>query len=200
KLGLEQRYDEALRGVSGRAEREVNASGRSVRTLKHDPGVPGNELHLTLDAELQLFVQTRIAQERSASAVIMDVYTGAVYALCSHPAYDPNVFSQGIPSVLWKELLEDKAAPLTNKVIAGQYPPGSTFKMMTGLAALETGKLNEHRTVYCPGHMSLGSHRFHCWKAGGHGNVNLYEALAQSCDVFFYQLRSEEHTSELQSR
>src|SRR5690606_20047306 len=72
--------------------------------------------------------------------------------------------------------------------LAGQYPPGSTFKMMTGLAALETGKLNEHRTVYCPGHMSLGSHRFHCWKAGGHGNVNLYEALAQSCDVFFYQL------------
>jgi penicillin-binding protein 2 len=188
KMGLEQQHDAALRGVAGRAEREVNASGRSVRTLKHDPGVPGHEIRLTLDAELQLFVQTRISQERSASAVVLDIYTGAVYALCSHPAYDPNVFSQGIPSVLWKELLEDKAAPLTNKIIAGQYPPGSTFKMITALAALESGRLNEHRSVYCPGHMSLGSHVFHCWKPGGHGNVNLHEALSQSCDVFFYQM------------
>ncbi len=188
KLGLEQQYDSGLRGVAGRAEREVNATGRTVRVLRHDPGVPGNGLHLTLDAELQLFTQTRLAQERSASAVILDVYTGAIYALCSHPGYDPNVFSQGIPSVLWRELLEDSAAPLTNKIIAGQYPPGSTFTMMTALAALEAGKLNQHRTVYCPGHMSLGSHRFHCWKRGGHGNVNLHEALAQSCDVFFYQL------------
>lgn len=188
KLGLEKQYEAGLRGVAGRAQEEVNASGRKVRVLNRQEGVQGAPLHLTLDAELQLFTQSRLASERSASAVVMDAYSGAVYALASHPAYDPNVFNRGIPTTLWKELLEDSATPLTNKAIAGQYPPGSTFKMMTAMAGLEAGVTSASRHIFCGGHMELGSHRFHCWKAGGHGSVNLHEALAQSCDVYFYQV------------
>lgn len=188
RSGLEKQYDGQLRGIAGRADEEVNASGRRVRVLKQVDGIPGNELRLTLDAELQLFVQNRLAVERSASAVILDAYTGAVYAMVSHPAFDPNIFSRGIPHALWNELLNDKAAPLRNKIIAGQYPPGSTFKMMTGLAALQANTTSERRGVFCPGHMTLGNHVFHCWKKGGHGTVNLARALAESCDVYFYQM------------
>ena len=188
KIGLEKYYDLALRGVAGQAEEEVNSLGRKIRVLKKSEGISGAPLHLTLDAELQLFTQSRLGRERSASAIIMDAYSGAIYAMASHPAYDPNVFSQGIPNTLWKELLEDPALPLTNKVIAGQYPPGSTYKMVTALAGLEAGVISEDRHIFCPGHMDLGDHRFHCWKVGGHGQVNLHEALAQSCDVYFYQI------------
>jgi penicillin-binding protein 2 len=188
KNGLEKHYDLSLRGLPGRAAEEVNSTGRRVRMLNKQDGIQGEELRLTLDAELQLFVQNRLAQERSASAVIMDAYTGGVYALASHPAFDPNVFSGGIPYALWNELLNDTAAPLTNKIIAGQYPPGSTFKMMTGLAALHHGVTSEHRTVFCPGYTKLGDHYFHCWKKGGHGTLNMRDALAQSCDCYFYQM------------
>ena len=187
KSGLERQYDKRLRGVSGRAEEEVNATGRKVRVLNKIKGIPGDDVHLTLDAELQFFVHNRLSQERSASAVIMDAVTGAVYAIASYPAFDPNVFSRGIPQALWDELLADPAVPLNNKAITGQYPPGSTFKMMTALAGLEAGALSPHRRIFCPGHMKLGSHTFHCWKRGGHGAVNLHEAMAQSCDVYFYQ-------------
>lgn len=188
KNGLEKQYDLNLRGIAGRADEEVNASGRRVRVLNKQEGISGEDLHLTLDAELQLFVQGRLANERSASAVILDAYTGAVYALASHPAFDPNVFSGGIPYALWNELLNDKAAPLTNKIIAGQYPPGSTFKMMTALAALEAGTTSESRTVFCPGYTKLGNHYFNCWQKGGHGTLNLIQALEQSCDCYFYQM------------
>jgi penicillin-binding protein 2 len=188
KQGLEKQYDRALRGLTGRMQEEVNASGRKVRTLNRNEGAPGAPLHLTLDAELQLFTQGRLASERSASAVVMDAYSGAVYALASHPAYDPNVFNRGIPTALWNELLEDISMPLTNKAIAGQYPPGSTFKMMTAMAGLDAKVTSDARRVFCGGHIELGDHRFHCWKPGGHGHVNLHEALAQSCDVYFYQV------------
>lgn len=188
KNGLEQHYDAPLRGVAGQAREEVNASGRKVRVLSRSEGVQGSPLHLTLDAELQLFAQSRVSSERSASAVVMDAYTGAIYAMVSYPAFDPNVFSQGIPTVLWNELLNDIAAPMTNKVVAGQYPPGSTFKVVTALAGLEAGVISDARHIFCGGHMELGDHRFHCWKPGGHGSVNLHEAMAQSCDVYFYQV------------
>lgn len=188
KNGIERQYDKELRGTAGRADEEVNSTGRRVRMLNKLEGIPGDELRLTMDAELQLFVHNRLANERSASAVIMDAYTGAVYALASYPAFDPNVFSGGIPTVLWQELLRDTATPLINKAIAGQYPPGSTFKMMTGLAALQAGTTSEHRRVFCSGSMNLGSHVFHCWEKRGHGSVNMIDALAQSCDCYFYQM------------
>lgn len=188
KNGLEKYYDLSLRGVAGRADEEVNATGRRVRVLDKQAGIAGEDLHLTLDAELQLFVQGRLANERSASAVILDAYTGGIYALASHPAFDPNVFSGGIPYALWNELLNDTAAPLTNKIIAGQYPPGSTFKMMTALAALEAGTTSESRTVFCPGYLKLGEHYFNCWQKNGHGSLNVVQALEQSCDCYFYQM------------
>ena len=188
KSGLELQYDKALRGVAGQAQEEVNATGRHIRVLSRKDGIAGNPLRLTLDAELQLFVENRLSAERSASAVTMDAYTGAVYSLVSHPAYDPNIFSGGIPYALWNELLHDTAVPLTNKIIAGQYPPGSTFKMMTGLAALQAGTTSEHRTVFCAGYVKLGEHYFNCWKKGGHGTLTMAQALAQSCDCYFYQM------------
>lgn len=187
KSGIEKFHDSVLRGVAGKKQEEVNASGRRVRELQEQPADPGMALKLTLDAELQLFIQNRLAEVHSASAVVMDAFSGAVYAYGSHPAFDPNTFSQGIPKNLWTELLEDKAAPLTNKVIAGQYPPGSTFKMVVALAALEAGIINQNNHVYCPGHFDLGNNRFHCWNPRGHGSVNVVQALQQSCDVFFYQ-------------
>lgn len=188
KSGLEKAFDEKLRGTAGTAEIEVNVVGRAVQELKKSPGKSGDRLKLTIDADLQLYTQDRLAIERSASAVVMDAQTGAVYALASYPAFDPNVFSRGISAELWERLLADPSFPLTNKAVSGQYPPGSTFKMVTAMAALEAGVINEHTTAFCPGHFRLGKILFHCWKPGGHGTVDVRTALEQSCDVFFYTL------------
>jgi penicillin-binding protein 2 len=187
KSGIEKTLDDPMRGKAGAAEVEVNVVGREIREISNVPPEPGKKIILTLDAELQKFTQATLAAEKSASAVVMDIHTGAVYALASHPAFDPNVFTRGIPESLWIELSENITTPLTNKAVSGQYPPGSTFKMITGLAGLRTGKLNKNRTSFCPGHFNLGKTRFHCWKQGGHGYVNLERALAVSCDVYFYE-------------
>lgn len=188
KRGIEKQYDELLRGESGTAQVEVNAVGREIRELGRREGTTGKRVTMTLDAELQLFMQERLAQERSATAVIMDVHTGAVYAMASSPGFDPNLFTKGIPLDVWEELLADPANPLTNKAIAGQYPPGSTFKMVTALAALEAKVIHPGTVVNCPGHYEVGRDRFHCWKRWGHGKMDLNAALQQSCDVYFYSL------------
>lgn len=188
KIGVEQHYDTTLRGTAGRLQSEVNVVGRAIRDLGKRDSIPGKRLTLTIDAELQMACQERLRREQSASAVVMDVHTGAVYALCSHPGYDPNVFSKGISADLWEELVSDPRAPLTNKVIGGQYPPGSTFKMVTALAALEAGIVTAGTRVYCPGHYMLGRDKFHCWKNGGHGSMDLVQALEQSCDTYFYEV------------
>lgn len=187
KSGIEKKHDLAMRGKAGSAEVEVNVVGREIRELRRNVPEPGRRTTLTLDAELQRFAQQALARERSASAAVMDVHTGAVYALASYPAFDPNIFSRGIPQPVWMELSENPANPLINKAVAGQYPPGSTYKMVTALAGLRTGKINKARSTYCPGHFSLGTSKFHCWKPAGHGYVNLEMALAQSCDVYFYE-------------
>ena len=191
KSGIEKKYDEGMRGKAGAAEVEVNVVGREVRELKRQPGVPGSRVVLSIDGELQRFAQARLAVEKSASAVIMDVHTGAVYALASHPSFDPNMFSRGISAAVWEEMLADPGHPLTNKAIAGQYPPASTFKMITALAGLRAGKITPHRRVFCPGHYEFGDTRFHCWKKGGHGTVDVITALEKSCDTFFYQVSTE---------
>lgn len=187
KTGIEKKYDLAMRGKSGSAEVEVNVVGREIRELKRIKPELGERVTLTIDAELQRFAQQTLSVEQSASAVVMDAHSGAVYALASHPAFDANIFTRGIPEPVWMELSENAAKPLSNKAVAGQYPPGSTFKMVTALAGLRTGKITMDRTSYCPGHYNLGKSRFHCWKPGGHGYVNLDSALAQSCDVYFYE-------------
>lgn len=188
KTGIEKALDSELRGAAGTSEMEVNVVGREVRELKNNPAIPGKRVTLSIDADLQFNMQQRLAQTRSASAVVMDVDDGAVFALCSYPSFDPNYFTRGISVDRWEELLADPAFPLTNKAIAGQYPPGSTFKMVTALAALEAGVINANTRAFCPGHFDLGRDKFHCWKAGGHGSVDLVDALAQSCDTYFYKL------------
>ena len=186
KSGIEKEHDQAMRGKAGNAEVEVNVVGREIRELKRTPPETGKRIMLTIDAGLQNFAQQTLSAELSASGVVMDVHTGAVYALASHPSFDPNIFTRGIPEPVWMELSENPANPLSNKAISGQYPPGSTFKVATALAGLRTGKITRERTTFCPGHYDLGETRFHCWKPNGHGNVTLETALEQSCDVYFY--------------
>ena len=188
KTGLEKQYNDILTGEAGTLRVEVNAFGRTLRDLSRREGVAGSDLKLTLDARLQQYAQDILSADLSGSAVVMDVDTGAVLAMASYPSYDPNAFVKGIPSKLWKSLLDNPANPLNNKAIDGQYPPGSTFKMLTGIAGLEAGVIDENTSFYCNGHLSLGKSRFHCWKKEGHGRMNIVDALTQSCDVFFYEV------------
>ena len=188
KAGIEKYWEKDLRGVAGTSQLEVNAVGRVIRELSRDEGQPGHELTLTIDVALQQYAQKRLSDELSACAVVLDVHSGGIYALASNPSFDPNRFSTGINAELWEELLANPTAPLTNKISAAQYSPGSTFKTVVALAALESGVVGPHHSVFCPGWMDLGDHRFHCWKKGGHGTVDMYDALRQSCDTFFYDL------------
>jgi penicillin-binding protein 2 len=190
KSGVEKVRDEDLRGSAGTVEMEVNAYGRTIRELSREEPERGHKVVLTIDSELQIAAHKRLLQERSAAAVIMDAQTGAIYALASAPGYDPNVFSKGIPAELWKSLLDDEATPLINKAIAGQYPPGSTFKLAVALAGLESGAITVDHSVTCNGTFTLGEHTFYCdaYKNGGHGTLNLTEGIAKSCDVYFYDV------------
>lgn len=188
KNGVERQYDEELRGAPGELQLEMNARGRVVRELARTEPVPGQDVKLTIDIGLQQFVEKRLEQEESAAAVVIDVYTGAVYALLSHPGFDPNLFTYGITQQDWDTLNSDPHLPLLNKALDGVYSPGSTFKIVTGLAGLDSGVMKPKDTVFCPGYMDLGNHRFHCWKKGGHGAVNFVQAMAGSCDTYFYDL------------
>lgn len=187
KNGIEQKYDLALRGSAGTSQIEVNAYGRVIRELNREEGNPGDELVLTVDGGLQTFVHQRLMSEQSAAAVVMDVQNGDVLALSSVPSYDPNAFNVGLSIKQWNDLVNDPLHPLTNKAIAGLYAPGSTFKMMVALAALQAGVRPDHR-VFCPGYMTLGRSRFHCWKKHGHGWVDMHEGIQHSCDVYFYEI------------
>jgi penicillin-binding protein 2 len=187
KNGIEKHYDLALRGTSGTSKVEVNALGRVIREIDRQEGQPGREIRLTLDMRLQEFTANRLKDEKAASVVVMDVHNGDVLALVSVPSYDPNAFSEGIGAAEWQKLVKNPYGPLTNKAIAGQYAPGSTFKIAVALAALENGIAEDH-SVYCPGFMELGDRRFHCWKHYGHGSMDMISALEQSCDVWFYDV------------
>lgn len=188
KSGVERQYETDLRGVAGSSQVEVNAVGRVIRELNRDEGKPGQEVRLTIDFELQRYVMDRLKTEFSAAAVIMDVHSGDVLAMASHPSYDANLFPNGISTADWRRLVEDPYGILNNKVINGQYPPGSTFKIAVAATALEAGVVTPDQRVFCPGYVDLGDHRFHCWKRGGHGSLTVVDAMAQSCDVFFYEM------------
>ena len=188
KNGIERVYDERLRGRAGLSRFEVNALGREIKELYRHDGEPGQDLTLTIDLDLQRFVHQRLSAEESASAVVLDVHSGDVLALVSVPTFDPAGFTNGLSREVWRELTTNPRAPLVNKAIGGQYPPGSTFKMIVALAALEAGIGGPDHEVYCPGFTQLGQHKFHCWKRWGHGTLRLVDALAQSCDVYFYDL------------
>ncbi|MCG8354126.1 MAG: penicillin-binding protein 2 [Kiloniellales bacterium] len=187
KNGIERRYDLELRGAAGASQFEVNAVGRVIRELSRDEGEPGRELVLTLDAALQNYAHQRLMGERAAAAVVMDIERGDVLALASVPSYDPNPFSLGMTAKQWSELINDPLRPLNNRAVSGLYAPGSTYKMIVALAALEAGIGPGHR-VYCPGFMRLGNARFHCWKKHGHGWMDMRNGIKQSCDVYFYEV------------
>jgi penicillin-binding protein 2 len=188
KSGIEKVHDLSLRGAGGSSEVEVNAYGRVIRELNRREGAPGAEVRLTIDLGLQIKVHELLAKEQSASAVVMDVHSGDVLAMVSHPAFDPNAFNRGLAVEEWQALIGDPAAPLNNKVIAGRYAPGSTFKMLVALTALERRVIAEDGNVFCDGAVELGDSTFHCWRKGGHGMMDVSKAIAQSCDVYFYEI------------
>lgn len=187
KIGVERWMEDTLRGTAGNKRIEVNAVGRVMRELERTDGTPGADIRLTIDADVQNFVQARLG-DASAAAVVMDVNTGDLIAITSAPSFNPNLFVRGISQKDYSGLMEDDHRPLANKAVQGAYPPGSTFKIATALAALNAGAITTETTVYCPGYIEFGGRRFHCWKHGGHGKVNLARSLAESCDVFYYEV------------
>ncbi len=187
KTGVEQRLEAELRGHAGTQKIEVSAGGRVVRELERAEGTPGEDVNLTIDEGLQVYAMERM-HDQSSAAVVIDVTNGDIVALASAPGFDANNFVFGIRSAEWKALLENDYRPLSNKTVAGTYPPGSTFKMCVALAGLEAGVIGPHDTVFCGGSTTLGKRRFHCWKKGGHGTVSLRNSLSQSCDVYYYEV------------
>lgn len=189
KSGIEKTFDEALRGKYGVKYVEVNSREIPVRNLSTTPAVEGSRLHLTIDLALQKYVTERIKDE-VASVVVMDVKTGEIIAYASSPSFNPNNFAEGILPEYWRELNSDPRRPLNNKPISAIYPPGSTFKLMVALAALESG-YNPNTRVFCDGHYQFGRRAFHCWKEEGHGSLNLMDAIMHSCNVYFFTLANQ---------
>ncbi len=186
RAGLERYHDMALRGRAGVVQLEVNALGRVIRELDREEGEQGDEVGLTIDVGLQQAVLGHLGDE-SASAVVLDCRNGEVMAMATTPSFDPSLFNSGVPQAQWAEWSADKRAPLINKATHGLYAPGSTFKMAVALAALEARTLSPTDRINCPGYLDLGDTRFHCWRKGGHGSLDLHGGLKNSCDVFFYE-------------
>ncbi|MEL6335480.1 MAG: penicillin-binding protein 2 [Pseudomonadota bacterium] len=187
KDGLERSVEHDLRGTAGTRRIEVNAYGRVIREIDRQEGQAGQDLYLTIDLDLQRYVHERLGEE-SAAVVLMDCNSGDLLALASNPSFEPNKFVTGISHTDYGAYLADDHRPLHNKWASGMYPPGSTFKMIVALAALEAGVVGVGETVFCNGGMQLGRRRFHCWKRGGHGHMGLIDSLSQSCDVYYYEI------------
>lgn len=188
KVGIEREHEDNLRGAAGHRRIEVNSVGREMRELDRQEGLAGQTLQLTLDRGLQAFTMARLQGQSSASAVVMDIPTGGILAMASTPSFDPNLFVRGISVNDFNLLRDNPYRPMSNKAVQGAYPPGSTFKMVTALAAYEAGLASPEERIYCPGHLDAAGRRFHCWNRSGHGRVNLVQALAESCDVYFYEM------------
>ena len=187
QYGLERRWEELLRGQSGGQQVEVDALGRRVRVLHEVNDVPGYTVHLTLDRQLQETAYEAL-KGKEGTIVALDVNSGAILAMASTPAFDPNVFARGIKSDEWNSLVKDRLRPLSNRATQGQYPPGSTFKIIMAIAGLEEGVVQPDSYIQDPGYFPFGNRSFRDWKKGGHGMVNLHKAIVESCDTYFYQL------------
>ena len=187
RSGVEREYEESLRGEPGVRHVEVNAHGRTIRELRTRPGEPGDDLHLAICADLQAFLTKRM-EGHSGSAIIMDVETGELVSLVSTPGFDPNEFSRGIATRKWEDMLAHEKKPLMNKALRGQYAPGSTFKMLVALAALEEKLITPDEKISCSGVYEFGGEIFHCWARSGHGPTNMVQAIEKSCDTYFYDL------------
>jgi penicillin-binding protein 2 len=187
KYGLERNMDDVLRGINGGRHVEVDAAGRDKRLVEEVPPRTGGIVYTTLDADLQKTAEE--AMEKHAGAVIAMVpRTGDILAIVSAPAFDPNVFSRGIRKAEWQALSNDVRKPMQNKGLQGTYAPGSTVKPFVALAAMEEGVQDPKATVRCPGYLQIGNRRFRCWREKGHGPVDMYRAIVQSCDVYFYTM------------
>jgi penicillin-binding protein 2 len=187
KSGIERAKQQFLRGLKGGRHVEVDAAGREIKTLNRVDALPGDNVYLTLDMELQSVVEAEL-KDKVGAVVALDPRTGEILALASSPGYDQNLFVKGISLQTWKEIRDNPLKPLQNRATQGQYPPGSTFKVVTALAGLAEGVVTPDSVFDCHGAYSLGNRIYHCWKSWGHGRVDLTRAIAESCDVYFYQL------------
>lgn len=189
KAGLERFYEDRLRGTPGARIIEANAFGRPLREIEHRPGQAGQNLHLTLDAEVQAVAQAALG-ELNGAVVAIDPRSGEIIALVSKPGYEPHHFVEGIDAASYRTLLEDRNRPLFNRALQGQYPPGSTIKPAMAVAGLEHTVVDPEHREFCPGSMQLpGSIRqFRCWRRRGHGWMDMVSGVMQSCDIYFYQL------------
>lgn len=200
KAGVEKLMDKELRGSAGETMQVVNATGRVIETLddKKKRATPGQNIVLTIDKRLQEYALERIKEE-SASAIIMDIYNGDILMMISVPTYNPNIFlSEDASSDDFKKLITNPRHPFMNKAIEGLYAPGSTFKMITALAALQDGKITPNTKINCTGHMDYGDGRYHCWKTSGHGLLDLEQSLQHSCDIFYYNIATKINMDSIQ--
>jgi len=187
KIGLEKTFENELIGTNGIERYEVNAYGKRINQLDHTDGLNGKTIQLTLDTEIQILC-TELLKNVSGSISVMDVYTGEIVAMQSSPSFDPNLFLFGINQDDWQLIRNNPLKPLVNKTLSGLYSPGSTFKPMVALSALENKIVNENFKVRCTGKIEMYGQTYHCWKKKGHGVVNLKNAMKQSCDTYFYEI------------
>ncbi len=187
-MGVELQYEEELRGSSGSMEIERDARGRIVNILKEDPATAGNDLVLTIDAELQQYA-AEVMEDKKGAVVVLDIADNSLLTLYSAPSYDLNMFTPYLNETEWERIHRDKRSPLINRPIEGQYSPGSVYKVAMALAGYEEKNVTPETTYKCLGIFHLNSYfSYRCWKREGHGKVNMQEALAQSCDIYFYNL------------
>ena len=190
RFGVEKTFEHFLRGSRGGAQVEVNAIGQVVRILNTVAARPGHNIYLTIDQNLQKKTEA-LLKGSAGAAIAMDPTTGRILALVSSPSFDQNAFVSGMTHEQWNALVSNPFKPLQNKAIQGEYPPASTYKIITAFAGLEEKIIDDQTTFYCPGYYKFGDRVFRCWKKGGHGTVNIIKALVESCDVFFYQVGQE---------
>ena len=187
KFGVEKAYERFLRGERGGRQVEVNAVGQVVSVLRTVAAKPGYNLHLTIDRELQERAESLLSGKAGA-VIAMEPHTGHILALVSSPSFDQNTFVSGMSHEQWSSLSSNPKRPMENKGVQGEYPPASVFKIVTAIAGLEEGIIDEQTTIHCPGFYTYGDRSFRCWKKNGHGTVDVVKALSESCDVFFYQV------------
>jgi len=186
RAGIERFHENILRGRAGSVQLEVNATGRIIRELDRREGIPGQDIELSVDSELQRIVRGKI--EDGTSVVVMNARNGELLAMASNPSFDPNIFNSGVSAAQWRQWTAGRSTPLINKATNGLYAPGSTFKMVVGLAGLDARVVGPGERIVCPGHLDFGDSRFHCWNRSGHGALDMRAAIKNSCDVYFYEV------------
>lgn len=188
QTGVEAYMDDYLVGIPGNVKMETNSVGKKIRVLDSVAPVDGDDITLTLDYDIQKYSYEAISAEKAGACVVLNIQTGGIVALVSVPGFDPNPISSKLSQKQWNELLNDPLKPLINRAVSGVYPPGSVFKIVTVLAALEKGIVAPHDTFFCSGGTVVDGHVFHCWKRYGHGKVDVYDALRYSCDCYIFEV------------